>query len=118
MTLGRGTSSAVVTSAAEHGGAIPAMPINETVKRVGSDGVILETIPRAELRAAQTPQGFHGGLLRAAYRHVAERHILTTDDASVVESYGGRVHVIDGEWRNLKITLPGDFRRAEELLRS
>jgi 2-C-methyl-D-erythritol 4-phosphate cytidylyltransferase len=107
----------VIESAAEHGGAIPAVPINETVKRVGRDGVIIETIPRAELRAAQTPQGFHGGLLRAAYHHAAGLRFAATDDASVVELYGQRVHVVEGEWSNLKITHPEDFRRAEEILR-
>jgi len=108
----------VLGMAARHGGAIPVLPINETVKRVDADGVIIETIPRAELRAAQTPQGFGRELLLRAYRHAAEHHLTATDDASVVEAYGHAVHVVEGEWSNLKITLPDDFRRAEEILRA
>lgn len=107
----------VIEAARERGAAIPALPINETVKRVDPRGVILETVPRAELRAAQTPQAFHLGLLRAAYAYAATHGIIGTDDASLVEAYGAAVHVVEGEWGNIKITLPEDFERAEKILR-
>lgn len=102
----------VIAAAWEHGAAIPALPINETVKRVSSEGIILETIPRSELRAAQTPQGFHRELLRAAYHHAAAHALAVTDDASLVEAYGAPVHIVPGETGNIKITLPEDFERA------
>jgi 2-C-methyl-D-erythritol 4-phosphate cytidylyltransferase len=107
----------VIEAAAQYGAAIPALPINETVKRVNAEGVILETIPRAELRAAQTPQAFHRELLIAAYSYAAERELAVTDDASLVEAYGANVHVVEGEWGNIKITVAEDFRRAEEVLK-
>jgi 2-C-methyl-D-erythritol 4-phosphate cytidylyltransferase len=107
----------VIAAASEHGAAIPALPINETVKRVNTEGVIIETIPRAELRAAQTPQGFRRELLTAAYAYAAAHQIAGTDDASLVEAYGAEVRVVEGEWENIKVTMPDDFRRAEEVLR-
>jgi 2-C-methyl-D-erythritol 4-phosphate cytidylyltransferase len=107
----------VVAAAAEYGAAIPALPINETVKRVGADGVIIETVPRANLRAAQTPQGFRRGLLIEAYAHATTTGIIATDDSSLVEALGHDVRVVDGEPGNIKITLPEDFGRAEGLMR-
>jgi 2-C-methyl-D-erythritol 4-phosphate cytidylyltransferase len=104
----------VLEGAALHGAAIPALPINETVKRVDDEGIILETIPRSSLRAAQTPQGFRRDLLERAYAHAALHGIIATDDASLVELLGEKVYVVDGEWGNVKITLPIDFQRAEE----
>jgi 2-C-methyl-D-erythritol 4-phosphate cytidylyltransferase len=107
----------VIAAASQHGAAIPALPINETVKRVNADGVIVETIPRAELRAAQTPQGFRRELLVAAYDDATTHSLAVTDDASLVEAYGAAVHVVEGDWENIKVTMPDDFRRAEEVLR-
>ncbi|MEO5929232.1 MAG: 2-C-methyl-D-erythritol 4-phosphate cytidylyltransferase [Candidatus Kapaibacterium sp.] len=96
-----------------HGAAIPALPINETVKLVDDEGIILETIPRSSLRTAQTPQCFRRDLLERAYAHAASHGIIATDDASLVEELGEKVWVVEGKWENLKITLPIDFDRAE-----
>jgi len=87
------------------------------VKRVGDDGMIQETIPRATLRLAQTPQGFRRELLLQAYAAAAREGRLGTDDASLVEALGHPVMTVDGEWENIKITLPDDFERAERTLR-
>ena len=106
----------VVAAALEHGAAIPALPINETVKRIDAHGVIVETIPRASLRAAQTPQGFAPSLLRAAYAFATEQGVVATDDASLVEAYGAKVHVVEGEWENIKITVAEDFVRVAGML--
>lgn len=106
----------VIAKALEHGAAIPALPINETVKRVDADGVIAQTVPRASLHAAQTPQGFERELLRRAYNHAAATGITATDDSSLVEALGHAVHVVDGEPANIKITVPDDFTRAEQCL--
>jgi len=111
--VSRGLIDRVMAAAERYGAAIPAMPLNETVKRVSAEGIILETIPRAELRAAQTPQAFRRELLVAAYRYADEHGIMATDDASLAEAYGAPVHVVEGEPDNIKITLPGDFKRAE-----
>jgi 2-C-methyl-D-erythritol 4-phosphate cytidylyltransferase len=115
--LSRELIQRVVAAAARYGAAIPAMPIIETVKRVGEEGTIIETIPRAQLRTAQTPQGFRRDLLEAAYARAGERGLVGTDDSSLVEAYGAVVHVVEGEQGNIKITVAEDFRRAEELLR-
>jgi 2-C-methyl-D-erythritol 4-phosphate cytidylyltransferase len=108
----------VAVAAALHGAAIPALPINETVKRVDAAGVIVETIPRSDLRAAQTPQGFRRELLERAYAHASRTALLGTDDASLVEALGEPVHVVEGDPANIKITLPEDFARAERYLAS
>jgi 2-C-methyl-D-erythritol 4-phosphate cytidylyltransferase len=107
----------VIGAATEHGAAIPVLPVTETLKRVNADGLILETLPRAEIRTAQTPQGFRRELLIAAYRYAADHGIVATDDASLVEAYGAGVYTVDGEQENIKITWPGDFERAEATLR-
>jgi 2-C-methyl-D-erythritol 4-phosphate cytidylyltransferase len=107
----------VVQAAHEHGAAVPVLPVNETVKRVERSGEILETIPRETLRLAQTPQGFRRELLLRAYAAAEEGGWIGTDDSSLVEAAGHRVMTVDGEWENLKITLPEDFERAERTLR-
>ena len=91
----------VVEAAAEHGAAIPTLPIAETVKRVRG-GDVLETLSRDELFAVQTPQGFSVDLLRKAYEDALEKGIRGTDDASLVEALGERVVVVPGEQENIK----------------
>jgi 2-C-methyl-D-erythritol 4-phosphate cytidylyltransferase len=91
-------------------GAVPALPVADTVKRVEGDRV-LETLPRGELRAVQTPQAFVAEVLRSA---------LTgsdwTDCAAAVEAAGGRVKVVDGDPRLLKVTDAADLDRVAALL--
>lgn len=105
----------VVERAAESGAAIPAMPIAETVKRV-RDNRIVETLPRANLVTAQTPQGFHPDILRRAYAHALETGFVGTDDASLVEALGERVEIVAGEPTNIKVTWPEDVERVEQIL--
>lgn len=93
-------------------GAVPGVPIADTVKRVDRTGRVVATIPRDELVAAQTPQAFRAVTLRAA--HAAEPE--GTDDAAVVEAAGGRVVVVEGEAANFKITETRDLARAEAVL--
>jgi 2-C-methyl-D-erythritol 4-phosphate cytidylyltransferase len=90
-------------------GAIPALPVVDTVKRV-RDGVVVETLPRAELVAVQTPQAFVAPVLRAAAAGEG------TDCASLVEAAGGRVRVVEGDPRLLKITTPDDLALVESWL--
>ena len=93
-------------------GAVPALPVPDTLKR--GDGVVTETVSRAGLSRAQTPQAFHLGRLLAAYRDwpVGEE---PTDDASVVERAGGRVALVAGDPMLMKLTWPEDFAMAEQL---
>jgi 2-C-methyl-D-erythritol 4-phosphate cytidylyltransferase len=92
-------------------GAVPALAVSDTVKRVRDDRVI-ETVARDGLVMVQTPQAFRAGVLRAAHRVGA----VDTDDAALVEADGGTVVVVDGERRNLKLTRAEDLEVAEALL--
>jgi 2-C-methyl-D-erythritol 4-phosphate cytidylyltransferase len=91
--------------------AVPALPIVDTVKRVEDDHVV-ETIPRAGLVVVQTPQAFRARALRDAHRAGG----IDTDDAALIEAHGGRVVIVDGERRNLKLTLADDLELAQALL--
>lgn len=107
---------AVIDAALEHGAAVPAIPPTDTVKRIGDDGAVAETLPRDRLRLAQTPQGFRSDLLLAAHARAEKDGFLGTDDASLVERIGGRVVLIEGSARNIKITTAIDLMHAEALL--
>lgn len=94
-------------------GAIPALPVTDTLKRV-VNGVVVETLDRSQLVAVQTPQAFKAAVLRAAHDAGSE----ATDDAALVEGVGGRVILVPGEWSNLKLTTPGDIDVAATILRA
>jgi 2-C-methyl-D-erythritol 4-phosphate cytidylyltransferase len=93
-------------------GAVPALPLADTVKRVHGDQVV-ETLDRTELRAVQTPQAFVAPLLRDAFAAARED---VSDCASLVEAFGGRVKVVPGDPRLLKVTDASDLERVEALL--
>jgi 2-C-methyl-D-erythritol 4-phosphate cytidylyltransferase/2-C-methyl-D-erythritol 2,4-cyclodiphosphate synthase len=99
----------------EHDGAIPALPVTDTVKRV-RDGVVAETLDRGELRAVQTPQAFRAAALREAFSGSADAVRGATDCASLVEAAGFAVAAVAGDPGNLKITTPDDLTRAEARL--
>ncbi len=96
--------------------AIAAVPVSDTIKRAGDDGVVVRTLDRSALWAVQTPQAFR--------RHVLERALdvptgilaQATDDAWLVERLGGRVAVVPSDSSNLKITTALDLELAELLI--
>jgi 2-C-methyl-D-erythritol 4-phosphate cytidylyltransferase/2-C-methyl-D-erythritol 2,4-cyclodiphosphate synthase len=94
-------------------GVIPALPVSDTIKRVGADGVVIATVDRRELVHVQTPQGFPRAVLDAAYAAATEEY---TDDGALVAASGHPVTVVEGEARAFKITTPWDLRRAENVL--
>jgi 2-C-methyl-D-erythritol 4-phosphate cytidylyltransferase len=96
--------------------AIAAAPVTDTIKRLGEDGGVAETLDRSGLWAVQTPQVFHRGALERALAAPAEVLARATDDAWLIERMGGRVVVAPVAEENLKVTTPRDLRRAEELL--
>ncbi|MFW5858139.1 MAG: 2-C-methyl-D-erythritol 4-phosphate cytidylyltransferase [Planctomycetota bacterium] len=106
----------LLAAAEAHDGALPCTPATDTLKRLGPDGVLLETVPRADLVAVQTPQVFRRNVLEAAYAAADDLGEAVTDDASVVQAAGGRVAGVPGERTNLKITTPEDLRLAAALL--
>lgn len=97
-------------------GAIAAVRVADTLKAVADDGAITRTVDRAGLWRAQTPQGFPRAMIVDAYRRAEADGVLATDDAALVERCGGRVVVVPGDTRNLKVTRPEDLRLAETLL--
>jgi 2-C-methyl-D-erythritol 4-phosphate cytidylyltransferase len=108
---------AVVRAAGEHDAALPVLELVDTVKRLRDDRVV-ETLDRAELGAAQTPQGFRIALLRRAYDYAFRDGVVLTDDAMAVERLGEPVVAVKGSARNRKLTTPEDLAWAESLLRS
>jgi 2-C-methyl-D-erythritol 4-phosphate cytidylyltransferase len=93
-------------------GAVPGLPVADTVKRVEGERVV-ETLARGELRAVQTPQAFAAAALRAAL----EGDVAGASDcASLVEARGGRVTVVPGDPRLLKVTTPEDLALVESWL--
>jgi 2-C-methyl-D-erythritol 4-phosphate cytidylyltransferase len=88
--------------------AVPAIPVNDTLREVGGGAV-----DRSRFVAVQTPQAFRARALRDAHASGA----VATDDASLVETAGGRVVVVDGDPANIKITTPTDLALAELLCR-
>lgn len=107
-----GTIDAVAAQAAAVGGAIPALPVADTLKR-GSDGRIGATVDRSGLFRAQTPQGFRFALLLALHRAAGPG---ATDDATVLEAAGHAVALVAGHEDNIKITWPEDLARMERIL--
>jgi 2-C-methyl-D-erythritol 4-phosphate cytidylyltransferase len=88
--------------------AVPALPVADTIKQVGSDGRVIGTPDRASLVAVQTPQAFRADVLRRAHEGSPEG----TDDAALVEAAGGSVTTVPGERINRKLTEPEDLEWA------
>jgi 2-C-methyl-D-erythritol 4-phosphate cytidylyltransferase len=93
---------------------VPVLPLADTVKVVDADGVVVATPDRAGLRAVQTPQGFRADLLKRAHQQGGQPF---TDDAALVECFGGQVHVVDGDPLAFKITTPLDLLLADAVVR-
>ncbi len=93
-------------------GVVPVLPVVDTIKRVG-DGEVLGVVDRAELGAAQTPQGFRRDILETAYAAADEEY---TDDAALVAAAGHRIAAVEGDPRGFKITTPADLERARALV--
>jgi 2-C-methyl-D-erythritol 4-phosphate cytidylyltransferase len=92
-------------------GAIPGVPVTDTIKRANGP-YVHETLDRSQLVAVQTPQAFRADALRRAH----ETGAIATDDAALVEWYGGRVGIVRGEPTNLKVTTKRDLVVAAALL--
>lgn len=98
---------------AQHfGSSIPAVPVKDSIRKV--EGEHSTVVDRAALRAIQTPQTFPAGELKKAFEQ--PNQAAFTDEATVWESFGKKVHLTEGEERNIKITYPTDLLLAEQLL--
>jgi 2-C-methyl-D-erythritol 4-phosphate cytidylyltransferase len=94
-------------------GAAPALPVADTLKRAGPDGAVAETVDRSGLHAVQTPQAFLAEVLRKALAGNVED---ASDCAGLVQAQGGRVKLVDGDRRLVKVTTPEDLAFVESLL--
>ena len=103
--------SVVDAVAAGADGAVPALALTDTVKRV-DDGVVRSTVERHGLVSVQTPQAFRADVLRRAHAAGDE----ATDDAGLVEALGATVRVVPGDARNVKVTTPADLDIVRVLL--
>lgn len=113
---GREVFERTLLAAKEHGAAIAAVPVKDTIKVVNDQGEVTATPVRSSLYAVQTPQIFEVNLLKKAYEFLAQQPAQVTDDASVVELLGHKVVVALGRYENIKITTPEDLLFAENLL--
>ena len=109
---------AVFAKAADCGAAILASPIVATVKRVGPEGLIEQTVPREGLFEAQTPQVFRRDWITEAYQRRAEVSGPITDDACLLEALGRKVYVVQSDPTNIKITTRSDLALASAILKS
>ena len=103
--------SVVAAVAAGADGAVPGVPVTDTVKRV-RDGAVIATLDRSDLVTVQTPQAFAASVLRAAHAAGGD----DTDDAALVEAAGGRVVVVAGDTVNAKLTTPHDLVLARAVV--
>jgi 2-C-methyl-D-erythritol 4-phosphate cytidylyltransferase / 2-C-methyl-D-erythritol 2,4-cyclodiphosphate synthase len=111
--LDTGTIDRVLAALDQAPGAIPALPLRDTVKR-GADGIVTDTVDRSSLWRAQTPQGFHYRPILAAHRAAAGSDL--SDDAAVAERAGLAVRLVAGSEENFKVTTGDDLLQAERLL--
>lgn len=114
--VARGLVERCLRAAAEGRAVVAGVPAVDTLKEVDPQGRVVHTPPRGRYWHAQTPQAFPRQQLELAYRQAREQGIEGTDDASLVERFGGEVEVVEGSPRNLKITCPEDLILAERLL--
>lgn len=107
----------VVLEARKGHGALAALPVVDTLKRVDDEGRVVETVARESLWRAQTPQGFPRDVIERAHAEAKRDgvHAEATDDAALCERIGVPVVVVRGSERALKITDAADFARAEAL---
>jgi 2-C-methyl-D-erythritol 4-phosphate cytidylyltransferase len=106
-----------IQAAHSYGGAVVAVPVKDTIKRVSENGFIHETLNREELWVVQTPQTFTYPLIRLAHEKARQDRFSGTDDAVLVERLGVKVKIVPGSYQNIKITTPEDLVLAETILR-
>lgn len=97
-------------------GLIAAVPVKDTIKQVNAQKIITHTPDRAQLWAAQTPQGFEVDWLKRCHRRGQQQNWQVTDDAALLEKCGVPVSIVEGEETNLKVTTPVDLAIAQSIL--
>ncbi len=113
-----GLISACIAAAHEHGAAMVAVPVKDTLKAVTNEGWVEKTVDRTGLWQAQTPQAVRADLLREAFRFADDTGFSGTDEASLLEHLGHPVRVVSGAETNIKVTRPDDLQMVRALLGS
>jgi 2-C-methyl-D-erythritol 4-phosphate cytidylyltransferase len=106
-----------IHSAVRYGAVVLAMPVKETIKMSNPDGTVLKTLDRESLWQIQTPQTFQVNIIKEAYYRATENGLMGTDDSSLVERLGVKVHILPGSYTNIKITTPEDLLLANLFLK-
>ena len=102
----------IIESVYEYDSVIPAIATKDTIKIVDDD-TILDTPDRSHVYCAQTPQGFYSNIIVKAHKMAETENFVGTDDAQLVERMGQKVHIIDGEEKNIKVTTQEDLPQRE-----
>jgi 2-C-methyl-D-erythritol 4-phosphate cytidylyltransferase len=110
------TIDLVIATVREGVGAVPALPVVDTIKVADAAMRIVQTTDRRGLWRAQTPQGFPRDVLERAYREARGAFVNATDDAALVERLGVPVQLVRGSELAMKVTEEEDFARAEQLI--
>ena len=96
-------------------GVVVGVPVKDTIKEV-KEGEVIHTLSRDCLWSVQTPQVFRFETIYGAYERAAKESFYSTDDSALVEKYGGRIRMVMGSYKNIKITTPEDLKMAELFL--
>ena len=113
--VSEGLITRVIRAAREKGAAVPGLMVEDTIKEARA-GDVIRTPDRQSLFRVQTPQGFSYPALKEALDRATQDQFYGTDEATLVERLGGRVGLVEGDPRNIKITNPLDLKVAEALL--
>ena len=113
--VSEGLITRVIRAAREKGAAVPGLMVEDTIKEARA-GDVIRTPDRQSLFRVQTPQGFSYSALKEALDRATQDQFYGTDEATLVERLGGRVGLVEGDPRNIKITNPLDLKVAEALL--
>ncbi len=109
----------LIDSLSEHPvGGILALPVNDTLKKVSGEQLIVKTVERSQYWVAQTPQMFRFGLLMSAMQATLQEGLIPTDEASAIEFAGHRPQVVEGRRDNIKITRREDLAVAAAILQN
>ncbi|SHF89820.1 2-C-methyl-D-erythritol 2,4-cyclodiphosphate synthase [Kaistia soli DSM 19436] len=108
--------SRVIDALEAHDAVLAASPVTDTLKRADESGFVGDTVPRENLFAAETPQGFRFTTILDAHRRASEARIEATDDAALAEWAGLPVKLVTGARTNIKLTSPEDIEMADARL--
>ncbi len=106
-----------VYGALEYGAVTTGVPVKDTIKMVGPNGFVSDTLDRSTLWAVQTPQVFRKSIITEAHKKADQLGIEATDDAMLAEKLGYKLKIIEGSYENIKLTTPEDVTVARAIIR-